>query len=114
MPHYLYIFGFNTPEQIEDWEKHRWDAEDSEAAFIEASSEAEALAWGREVSREFVRRLYGTQGLNWRETDYANWIEAAPETTFSPADLFRICIIRVGEHPRLDGDRFALRENPSA
>jgi hypothetical protein len=58
MPQYLYIFGFNTPEQIEGFEKHGWDDEDSEAVFIVAVSEQEALMWGREISQEFVRRVY--------------------------------------------------------
>jgi len=114
MPRYLYIFGFASPEQIEGWEKHGWDDEDSEAVFIEAASEQEALTWGREVSREFIRQLYGTRGLVWKDTDYANWIENAPETKWSPLDLSRIQIVRVGEHPPLDGHHIARRGETNA
>jgi hypothetical protein len=64
------------------FEKHGWDDENSAAFFIEAFSEHEALTWGREISQEFVRRLYGDRGLIWRPTDYAHWIEADPASRF--------------------------------
>jgi hypothetical protein len=109
MPQYLYIFGFNTPEQIKGFEKHGWDDEDSGAVFIEAVSEQEALTWGREISQEFVRRLYGDRGLIWRHADYAHWIETDPASRFSPEALRRLQVVQVGEHPALDRNRFADR-----
>lgn len=107
--HYLYIFGFLTPELIKGMEAHDWDGEVSEAVFIEASSESEALAWGIEISREFIRRLYGNQGLSWDAADYAHWIESAPGTRWTPEVLECIPIVRVGEHPALNNLGFAKR-----
>jgi hypothetical protein len=110
MPQYLYMFGYCTPGQIEAFDKHGYDDEDSEAVFIEAQSEPDALAWGCEISREFIQRLYGGSGLTWRHTDYANWIESAPTSRFTPEQLSLLPVVRVGEHPALDHrDRFAKR-----
>jgi len=108
---FLYIFGYNTPDQIEAFENYGYDDEDSESVFIEAKSEAEALAWGREISREFIRRFYGARGLVWDSADYANWIEAVPQRRFTSGVLARTPVVRVGEHPALDErlEQFAQR-----
>jgi len=106
---YLYIFGYCTPELLKSNETHGWDTELSEAVFIEASSESEALAWGEEISRRFIERLYGKQGLNWDAADYAHWIESAPEKEWTAKQLERFPIVCVGEHPDLSSLGFEKR-----
>jgi len=109
MPRYLYIFGYNTPEQIEAFDKHGWDDEDSEAVFIEAESEQAALAWGQQISLQFVRSLYSDRGMTWKPDNYAHWIESEPSSRFTPDALRRLPVSRVGEHPVVDRGRFVER-----
>jgi hypothetical protein len=109
MPRYLYIFGYNTPGQIEALDKHGWDGEDSEAVFIEAESEQAALTWGQQISQQFVHRLYGDRGLSWKPGDYAHWIESEPSSQFTPDALRRLPVVPVGEHPVVDRGRFVER-----
>lgn len=106
---YLYCFGYCTPEVEESNKRHGWDTEFSEAVFIDAASEQEALPWGEEISREFIRRLYGNQGMSWNAGEYAHWIESAPETRWNPKDLERLPIVKQGEHPALREPGFEER-----
>ena len=108
MPHYLYVFGFNTPEQIQANEEHGWDDEDSEAIFISAESEPAALAWGQQVAKKYVANLYGDRVPTWEPDNYANGIESNPEVIFSPDSLRHIQIIQVGEHPVFEGAHLNL------
>lgn len=55
---YLYVFGFCTPTQWANNEKHGWDDEDSYAFFIDAPTQADALEWGRHLSERFVSGLF--------------------------------------------------------
>jgi len=92
---YLYVFGYQTPPQL----ARSVDDEDSAAFFIEAPSQAEALAWGREVSEKFVRDLHRNDEVSWKALDYAHWIEDLPSSRFTPADLARLDTVSVGSYP---------------
>ncbi len=109
MPRYLYIFGFSTPEQIEAFEKHGWDDEDSEAVLIEAESEQAALTWGLQISQQFVRSNFGERGPAWSPENYAHWIESDPASQFAPDALRRLPVVQVGEHPAIELGRFVER-----
>lgn len=100
MPRFLYVFGYETPAQLRNNAAHRWDDEDSQALFIEAESEDEALRWGREVSERFMSQLHGDAGVSWTAIGYAHWIETDPATRdWKPEDLAKLPTVRRGEYP---------------
>jgi hypothetical protein len=81
MPTYLFRFGYAEPAAIAYVEQHP-DAdlvESSEAVFVGAPSEAEALRLGGAVADAFVRRAFGEDAYDWRADLYASWIELDAE-----------------------------------
>jgi hypothetical protein len=101
MPEFLYIFGYRTPEQQERFTRFGHDDEDSAAVFIEADSANDALAWGREISEEFIRHLFADPTVSWQHMRYAHWIDAHPEEAYSAEALATILHVRHGQHPAL-------------
>ena len=72
MPAFLFQFGYESPVEREQNERHGTDFESSHAVWINAHDEAEALAWGCEIAERFYRQLCGR---SWREDGYAHWVE---------------------------------------
>lgn len=71
----------------------------SEAIFIEAASEAQALDWGREISEAFVAQLFTGQNVSWRAMNFAHWIERDPHLEY-PADVLAILpVVDYGNYP---------------
>jgi hypothetical protein len=106
MPRFLYVFGYETPAQLRANAANGWDDEDSEALFIEAESEDEALKWGREVSERFMRQLHGDSSVSWTALGYAHWIEADPAGRgWRAEDVARLPVVRSGEFPAWDKSR---------
>jgi hypothetical protein len=99
MSEFLYVFGYETPEQAKANPAHGWDDEDSEAVFIEAESAAVALDWGRQISEHFIRQLYHCDDASWWRTSFAHWIVEQPELEFTAEALATIPHVRCGEHP---------------
>lgn len=84
VPRYLFIFGYETPRQRILNAQHGWDDEGSCAFFIDASDEASALRHALNVAEAYVRWLFKRANWegpipNWREGDFAHWIERHPE-----------------------------------
>jgi hypothetical protein len=96
---YLYIFGYQTPEQQARTGIGEDAEEASEATFIEAESAEQALAWGREISEEFVRRLFGTQVVDWKSNNFVHWVEAEPQTEYPEDILQSLPVVACGQHP---------------
>jgi len=102
MAKYLYIFGYQTPEQVVNAARQGIPDEASRALFIEADSPEQALAWGREVSEEFVRRLFPGQQVSWKALNFAQWIESAPQTEYPAEILAQLPAIACGSYPDFD------------
>lgn len=69
---FVFRFGYETPRQQAANVARGWDDESSQWVVIEASDEAAALAWGREVAERFVRELGGE---SWWAGGFAHWVE---------------------------------------
>jgi hypothetical protein len=96
---HLYVFGYQTPRQTEHSSPGASDDEESAAVFIDAPSRSDALAWGREVSDAFIRRLYNDEQISWKAFNYAHWIEDLPSSRFTAADLAGVLTVSVGTYP---------------
>ncbi|HWX21955.1 MAG TPA: hypothetical protein VN578_18800, partial [Candidatus Binatia bacterium] len=102
MPRFLYIFGYQTPEQMNSSASSEAPEEASMAVFIEAQSADEALGWGRELSEEYGRRLFPGRALSWKSLNFAHWIEANPQQEY-PADLLAsLPVVPCGSYPDFD------------
>ena len=100
MPKYLFVFGFETPQQRANNAKHGWDDEDSASVFILAESKEQALQWGREVAEGFVASLHKDERVSWKQENFAAWIEEDFEERYQPDQLDRIPVVPVGEYPK--------------
>ena len=110
---FLYIFGFEDPIEHEVNESVGTDFESSRLILISAKTEAEALAWGREISERFVAHLYRDSTVSWKTSNFASWIDQTPERTLSIA-LGPIPEVTVGEYPDKDErDRVVDKANDS-
>ena len=107
MPEFLYVFGFETPQQAKANSSHGWDDEDSEAVFIEAESATAALEWGRQISEQFIRDLFRNDDASWWRSSFAHWIAESPEEQFTPEALSTLPHVRYGEHPIFPNTRNA-------
>jgi hypothetical protein len=101
MPRYLYIFSYYTPEQRAQGSTvgQEFADESCEAVFIDADSAEQALGWGRQISEEFVHRLFADPGVSWATQNFAHWVEADPEREYPLDVLSRIKTVRCGDHP---------------
>ena len=80
MDHYFYVFGY---ENVEEWRSNKDAGTDFESScffLIRAESKEQALKWGVELSKWYVKRLFaGTGDVQWREDNFAFWIEEDPD-----------------------------------
>lgn len=82
MTTFLYVFGFETPQQSRGNVIYGWDDENSEAVLIDADDEASALLWGDEIAERFIKLLFRDDQVSWRDQQFARWIEPpTPEWT---------------------------------
>ncbi|MCX5662970.1 MAG: hypothetical protein NTW19_25070 [Planctomycetota bacterium] len=77
MPTFLYIFGYETPNQARHNTLLGWSDEDSRQLLIDAKDEVEALEWGSKVSDRFIQLLYRDPRVS--SDGYAQWVEVPPE-----------------------------------
>jgi hypothetical protein len=100
---FLYVFGYCTPSQAANNEKHAWDDESSAALFVAAETQEEALQWGRHVSNEYVAHLYRAAGLpeaiSWVDSGFASWIQQLPSEDFPDEYLARVPVVQAGKMP---------------
>jgi len=105
MQPFLYRFGYSTPEQWRQNDKHGWDDESSAALWILADSSERALEWGDAVAEKFTEDLFAKDGgfqvvPSWKSAGFASWIEENPAGDFSDSDLAKIPTVKLGVHPR--------------
>ena len=80
MPTFLFRFGYEDALEMKCNAGTGSDYESSNGVFIEADSEADALAWGCEIAEQFMKHEHGAPSISWRALGYAHWIETDPET----------------------------------
>ncbi|MGE0868447.1 MAG: hypothetical protein AB7P03_07795 [Kofleriaceae bacterium] len=67
---HLFCFGYQTAAQFSSGSED----ENSQGVLIEATSEADAMVWGREVAEAYVARVF--PGVpSWKQSMFAHWIE---------------------------------------
>jgi hypothetical protein len=99
MPTFLYGFGYEQKDEMDHNRATGSDFESSTGVFIDAPSEADALAWGCEISEAFMRYAHGNPSVSWRALRYAHWIEPDPESCSWKHCLSFFPKVRVGEFP---------------
>lgn len=101
---FLFVFGYCTPQQWSNNERHGWNDEDSYAFFVEAKNAEAALAWGRVVVEAYARHLFQREQWpqpipSWQAASFAHWIEHEPFNRFSGLALEMLPIVLDGEMP---------------
>lgn len=107
MNRYLFYFGYCTPEQWKANDDFDLDDESSAAFFVMADSTEAALRWGNEVAEFYVAHLFAcsvwsTTVPSWKVSQFANWIEDAPESRFSEEQLSTLPLVSYGEMPSIE------------
>ena len=86
MKQFLFVFGYESPADARA-NQGGGEAESSNAVWVEASSEPEALAKGRAFAEKFVASRYAdakaAQIPSWRAGNFAHWISHRPLDEFS-------------------------------
>ena len=86
MTRFLFVFGYESPENsraniVGD------DAESSNAVWVSAASEEEAIEKGRRFAEEFVavqfKRAHVASIPSWRAGNFAHWISKDPLSEYS-------------------------------
>ncbi len=90
MNRFLFIFGYESPVERLSNKRHGTDFESSEAVWIAATSESEAMSKGRAYAKGFVAGAYreakSSNKVSWDE-GFAHWISKKPEEEFPESDL---------------------------
>lgn len=96
MKHYLFCFGYQTPDQI------GLDEEDSTCLYIKAHNKEEAHSWGLKVAEKFVDHLntlhLGGTVEKWFPENYAHWIEEDEKGFLSGSD-WKPPSVAAGDYP---------------
>lgn len=82
MERYLYVFGFESPEERESNRTEGTDYESSRVVFILAESRQAALTRGQRFARAFVNGLFAGDCESWARENFANWIDDSPDPTW--------------------------------
>ena len=87
MTRYLFVFGYEAPVERATNGRDGTDFESSNAVWVRADSEDEALQKGRDYAQRFVRQQFQHAGIEdfpgWLDGDFAHWIERKPLDRFS-------------------------------
>jgi hypothetical protein len=87
MPDFLFVFGYESPDDWRANQEFGTDAESSSAVWVSAVNEEAALGAGRSYAERWVHSLFREAGIQgypgWRASDYAHWIEHEPVKRFS-------------------------------
>jgi hypothetical protein len=87
VPDFLFIFGYESPEEWHVNQSQGTDFESSSAVWIVASDPEEALRAGHSFADRWVNDLFLKQGIEtypgWAASGFAHWIEHEPLQRFS-------------------------------
>ncbi len=107
---YVYVFGYEPPNERRMNDATSWDSESSGYFRIEATSVEEALRWGNELANAYVAHLYGdVEKGRWSRGQYASWLEDdTSDLTHQAAVLTPL--LSVGDYPELEKVRRVFGE----
>jgi hypothetical protein len=99
-----FCFGFEAPPQRSYNERFGTDDESSSCVFVLATSQEEALNWGREVAEAFVQHIFqaecqSTPPPSWKSDGYAHWLETPSDEAYGWAERAGAPAVRLGEFP---------------
>lgn len=87
MTKFLFIFGYESPNEWSSNAGSEADSELSHAVWVEAPNEQVALTAGRKFAENFVNSMFSTTPEldfpGWLSADYSHWIEHQPLELFS-------------------------------
>ena len=82
-PPFLFRFGYESPTEWEQNQRHGTDFESSDAVWVYADSETAAIAAGLRFADRMVAEIFSTEGARlpkaWSDLGYAFWIETDPQ-----------------------------------
>jgi hypothetical protein len=86
MNRFLFVFGYESPaEHLAN--QRGSDFESSNAVWVRATSEEEAISKGRAYADEFIAKLCRekkvSESFRWSAQDFAHWISKNPLEEFS-------------------------------
>lgn len=88
---FLFVFGYESPAERAANDRVGTDFESSNAVWVQADSEEEAIQKGCDYAARFVRQQFEQAGVadfpGWVEGGFAHWIEHEPLDAFSGTDL---------------------------
>jgi hypothetical protein len=100
MLEFLFIFGYESPDERRSNLEHGTDFESSKAIWVIAHSKQRALEIGKQYAEKWVADLFVSHGIadyeGWLESRFAHWIEDEPEHRFPTADLTKL--VRIEDH----------------
>jgi hypothetical protein len=102
MNKYLFVFGYEGPEDLAVNNRLGTDYESSRQLFVIAKTEADALSWGQEIAKWYVCQLYGDDTSGWKKENYATWIETHPDAytmSMIAEDVGWVPVVKYGEYP---------------
>lgn len=101
MAHYLFCFGYETPDEWQINHRDGSDLESSNGVWVEAVSKEAAVAAGLGFAEAFVDDLFHKAGQDgypgWRASGFAYWIEEEPLRRWSGLALESMPRIRAGD-----------------
>ena len=87
MPDFLFVFGYESPEEWRTNRAQGTDFEPSHAVWIAAPNGDAALRAGSSYAERYVQSLFRQQGMelqpSWSASGFAHWIEHQPSQQFS-------------------------------
>ncbi|MCA9096000.1 MAG: hypothetical protein KDA68_21115 [Planctomycetaceae bacterium] len=99
---YLIGIMFHEPEGFDLWNRGIVeDYESNTGLFVEAESEAEAIAWGEQVGTALLRDVNRDYSLDWKASGYYCYLEN-PQTTGWKHCLDFFQHVKVGQMPDLN------------
>ena len=91
MNRFVFMFGYESPIEHETNIRSGTDFESSEAVWVRAISEREAMQRGRVYATAFVAQQFAQAGVTdfvgWAEGNFSHWVEREPENRFSASEL---------------------------
>ncbi|MDH3348918.1 MAG: hypothetical protein OEM02_12575 [Desulfobulbaceae bacterium] len=107
---FLYVFGYESPEERASNRDYEGDFESTGFFWIIANSEDEALSWGQELSKWYTRLLFGeNEEQQWQVNWFASWIENSPDKELEKAAK-QLRPITVGEFPDFENVKLAFSD----
>jgi hypothetical protein len=104
MPAFLFMFGYESPDEWQTNARCGTDFESSEAVWIEAPDEQCAIAAGCAYAERFVGDLFRQTRISdfpgWLCANYARWIKHEPSSEWTTTQIPRI----VADPMKLDNE----------